>query len=275
MKAYFALVLLGCTLCASAEIETKEVTYPAGKVEAKGFLATPAEEGPHPGVLIVHEWWGHNDYARKRAKMLAELGYAALAVDMYGSGKTANHPRDATAYMMEVSNNMPEMASRFLGAMKFLQAQPKADKEKIAAMGYCFGGNVVLQMARNGLPGLAGVASFHGALKLREPNPPIDKISAKILVCNGAEDPFIRPEQKEDFKALMKKLNADMKFIDYENALHSFTNPDATAKGKKFNIPLVYDPKADAASWAELTRFLEDLFSPEEKEPKEDKGNKE
>ena len=145
----------GGTAGLDGRIETTEVEYAAGKVTAKGFLAVPKEEGPHPGVLVVHEWWGNNDYSHQRARMLAEQGYAALAVDMYGDGKTAEHPRDATAFMAEVKNNRPELNARFRAAMKFLQANPAVDREKIAAIGYGFGGNVVLQMARNGTVGLA------------------------------------------------------------------------------------------------------------------------
>ena len=149
---------------AAAEIKTVEVSYREGDTVLKGMLAyDDAIEGTRPGVLVVHEWWGQNDYARKRAKMLAELGYTALAVDMYGEGKTAAHPDEAGKFAGAVRRNLPLMKARFLAAREFLDAQPNVDPNKIAAIGYCFGGSVVLEMAIEGVD-LAGVASFHGSL---------------------------------------------------------------------------------------------------------------
>ena len=259
MKLISAFLALAAASLAAAEIETREVEYPAGDVTARGFLATPKEQGPHPGVLVVHEWWGSNDYTRKRARMLAEMGYTALAVDMYGDGQTAEHPRDAGGFAAAVMNNQKKMQERFQGAMTFLQKQEEADAERIAAIGYCFGGNVVLQMARNGLEGLDGVASFHGALNLRAPGTP-QKPTAKVLVCNGKDDPFIKKEQIAAFKELMKASGIDYKFINYEGAVHGFTNPGATKYGEKFGLPLAYHEAADKGSWEELTGFLQTLF---------------
>ena len=260
MRLLLATILLLSAAASSAGIITREVSYPAGGVTAKGFLAAPDDGKQHPGVLIIHEWWGQNDYTRKRARMLAELGYTALAVDMYGEGKTADHPKDAGTFAMMVKNNQPEMKARFRGAMKFLQAQKETDPEKIAAIGYCFGGNVVLQMARNGQKNLAGVASFHGSLNLREPNPPA-RIKARVLVCNGAEDPFIRPAEIEAFKELMKKQKADLKFVNYPGVTHSFTNPGADAKAKEFGLPLAYDADADKDSWTRTQAFFDEIFA--------------
>ena len=160
-----AIVLAACGR-SFAEIKTSEVSYKAGNVMAKGYLALPShgKEGSHPGVLVVHEWWGHNAYARKRAEMLAKMGYAALAVDMYGDGKNADHPKDAGAFAMAVRENMDEARARFVAALDLLNEQKVTDKKKSAAIGYCFGGSIVLQMALDGVEGLDGVASFHGAL---------------------------------------------------------------------------------------------------------------
>lgn len=266
MRILLATILLLCAAAAPADIITREVTYPAGDVTAKGFLAAPDDGKQHPGVLIIHEWWGQNDYTRKRARMLAELGYTALAVDMYGDGKTATHPKDAGTFAMMVKNNQPEMKARFRGAMKFLRAQKEVAPGDIAAIGYCFGGNVVLQMARNGQKNLAGVASFHGSLNLREPNPPA-RIKARVLVCNGAEDPFIPASDIEAFKELMKQHKADLKFVNYPGAFHAFTNKDATAIGEQFGLSLKYDAKADRASWNELQDFLATVFQDDDAEP--------
>jgi dienelactone hydrolase len=256
------LILAGPALPAAGEIETRDVTYQGGTVQSKGYLAMPKGEGPFPGVLVLHEWWGRNDYVTKRAEMLAELGYAALAVDLFGEGKLAHEPKAGWALMMPVFNNMDEMSARFKGAMACLVEQKGVDAKRVAAIGYSFGGSVCLQMARNGLPGLDGVAAFHPFLRLRAPNPPIDQLTAKILVCHGGESVFARPGMKEAVQKEMNSANADMKFLEYPTAMDSFTNPDASKLGEKFQIPMVYDPQADAASWKELQTFLDALWNP-------------
>ena len=253
-------LLFDTTAFAVADIQTHEVTYPAGDVTAKGFLAIPEGKGPHPGILVVHEWWGANKYVRDRARQLAGMGYLALAVDMYGNGQTASHPKDAGTFAMTVKNNQKAMQERFLGAMAFLKMQDANDNDRIAAIGYCFGGNVVLQMARNGLDGLDGVASFHGSLGLRTPQDGA-KPTAKVLVCNGAEDPFIPAEDIAKFKKTMEAAGIDYTFTNYKDATHGFTNPGADEYGKKFGLPLAYHKEADEKSWAELTSFLEKLFA--------------
>jgi len=242
-----------------AEIQGTEVTYQAGGTTLKGYLAVDtAKTGKRPGVLVVHEWWGHNDYARKRARMLAELGYTALAVDMYGDGKQAAHPDDAGKFSGEVRNNMPMAEARFKAAMALLQSQPSVEDDHIAAIGYCFGGGVVLEMARRGLD-LDGVASFHGSLGAQSPAQK-DQMKAKVLVLNGEADPFTKPEQIEAFKQEMKNAGVDYQFINYPNAKHSFTNPEADGYGKQFNMPLEYNAEADKKSWAELQRFFQQIF---------------
>jgi len=260
------LLLLSLTAASLAgEIETQEVEYNAGAVTAKGFLATPKGEGPHPGVLVVHEWWGANEYPRARAKKLAELGYVALAIDMYGNGQIARHPKDAGTFSTQVKNNQASMIERFQAGMDFLKAQQATDGNQIAAVGYCFGGNVVLQMAYNGLPGLDGVASFHGSLGLRKPAQPAKKKSeTKVLVCNGAADPFVTAPQIETFKKTMKEADIAFTFENYDGATHGFTNQGADEYGKKFGLPLAYHPEADKASWKELESFLAELFKSEE-----------
>ncbi|MGD8312998.1 MAG: dienelactone hydrolase family protein, partial [Gammaproteobacteria bacterium] len=224
----------------------------------KGYLAyDDAVEGKRPGILVVHEWWGHNAYARQRAEMLADLGYIALAVDMYGDGKTAAHPDDAGKFSGAVRRNLPLMKDRFNAARRFLNAQPGVDPDRNAAIGYCFGGSVVLEMARAGAD-LDGVASFHGSLGGL--GPVADTVKARILVLNGADDPFVSAEQIAVFKDDMDAAGADYTFINYPGAMHSFTNPGADALGEQFGLPLAYDAAADAASWQALQDFFRDIF---------------
>ena len=185
------LLLLAC-LSTQAAIVGEEVSYRAGDTLLKGYLAyDDAVQGKRPGILVVHEWWGHNAYARKRAEMLAGLGYTALAVDMYGDGKTAAHPEDAGKFSGAVRRNLPLMKARFDAARAFLNTQASVDPGKNAAIGYCFGGSVVLEMARVG-EDLDGVVSFHGSLGGL--SPVTEKVKARILVLNGADDPFTSAE---------------------------------------------------------------------------------
>ena len=232
----------------------EEVTYSANGTNLKGYIARPAAGGKRPAVIVVHEWWGNKDYSRKRADMLAELGYVALALDMYGDGKIASHPKDAGAFSGAVFKDMDTAEKRFRAAMSLLTSQSDVDGGRIAAIGYCFGGGMVLEMARRGLD-LDGVVSFHGSLPTQTPAKP-GAVKAKVLVLNGAADPFVKPEQIDAFKKEMQSAGVDYRFINYPNALHGFTNPDATANGKKFNMPLAYDADADKRSWAEMQRFL-------------------
>ena len=200
----------------------------------------------------------HNEHARNSARKLAEAGYVALALDMYGDGKQANHPDQAGKFSGEVGKNLPLMKSRFEAGMKFLRKQAQVDDKRMAAIGYCFGGSVVLQMAREG-ENLRGVASFHGGLATEQPARP-GKVKAKVLVMNGADDPFVPTEQIAGFKKEMEGARVDYKFVNYPGARHSFTNPDADTNGAKFNLPLAYNAKADQESWAELQSFLKLVF---------------
>jgi dienelactone hydrolase len=246
---------------ASAEpnIKGKEVTYRSGTTVMKGYLAYDKNiKGKRPGILVVHEWWGHNEYARKRARMLAEIGYAALAVDMYGNGKQAMHPEDAGKFSSELMKNFDTAKARFTAAMDFLKKQNVVDPGEIAAIGYCFGGGVALNMARQSVD-LKGVASFHGSFAAVKPAQP-GAVKAKILVLHGGDDKFITTEQIDAFKKEMKDAGADLQFITYPGAVHSFTNPDADIYAKTFNLPLGYNAEADKKSWEELRRFLEQIF---------------
>ncbi|GAB4514232.1 MAG: dienelactone hydrolase family protein [Sulfuricaulis sp.] len=252
------MVFVGLT-SAQAAIKGEEVEYKAGATVHRGYLVyDDAVKAKRPGVLVIHEWWGHDQHARNSARKLAEAGYVALALDMYGGGKQAHHPEDAGKFSGEVRKNFSLMQSRFEAGMKLLRKQSRVDAKRVAAIGYCFGGSVVLEMARTG-ENLRGVASFHGGLTTEHPAQP-GKVKAKVLVMNGAEDPFVPAEQIAAFKKEMENARADYKFVNYPGAKHSFTNPDADANGAKFKLPLAYDAKADQASWSELQSFLQLVF---------------
>lgn len=262
MKLKSLLILITCLLAtsANAEIITKEIDYQQGNTTMKGMIAyDDAIKGKRPGVLIVHEWWGHNKHARDKAKMLAKEGYVGFAIDMYGDGKTADHPDDAGKFSSAVAGNMPLAKARFDAAMETLKAQDNVAADKLAAMGYCFGGGVVLNMARMGVE-LKGVSSFHGSIATKNPAKKGD-IKASVRVFNGAADPFVKAEQIAALQEEMKNAGVDFEFINYPGVKHSFTNPDADANGKKFGLPLEYNAAADKDSWQKNLEFLNEVFA--------------
>jgi dienelactone hydrolase len=239
------------------DIRGEEVAYQAGDVQLNGYLAyDAAQSGERPGVLVVHEWWGHNDYARQRARMLAEMGYTALAVDMYGDGKLAEHPEDAQKFMMEVIGQMDVGVARFRAARAVLEQHATTDPSRTAAIGYCFGGATVMQMAYAGAD-LDGVVSFHGPL------PPANeeqqkKINTSILVAHGEADSFVPADRLAAFKEGLEKSGADWQMVTYGGARHAFTDPAADRRG---NENLKYDEKADQRSWALMQSFFEEIFA--------------
>lgn len=250
-----AIAALALLAPATSAFAGEEVTYSADGTTLKGYIARPAQvTGKAPGVLVVHEWWGNNEYTRKRADMLAQLGYVALAVDMYGDGKVVDNPKEAGPLSGAATKNLDVSEKRFRAAKELLARQPDVDAARIAAVGYCFGGRMVLEMARRGLD-LRGVVSFHGGLVTQTPAQ-AGGVKAKLLVLNGAADPFVKPDQIEGFKKEMQSAGVDYRFIDYPGAVHAFTNPAATENGKKFNLPLAYDADADKKSWDEMQGFL-------------------
>lgn len=256
--AVFSFIAL-LTFQVQAEIISKEISYQQGDTVMKGLVAyDDSIEGKRPGILVVHEWWGHNDYARKRARMLAKLGYTALAVDMYGEGKTANHPEDAGKFAGAVGGNLPLAKARFDSALENLKQQSNVDPDKLAAVGYCFGGGIVINMARMGTE-LDGVVSFHGSIATKTPAKEGD-IKTRIRAYNGAADPFVTAEQIKAFEVEMNNAGADYKFINYPDAKHSFTNPGADEVGKKFKLPLAYNKKADEDSWRSMQEFFKEIF---------------
>jgi len=265
LHRFFSIVITGLAIAllslpSRAEIVGEAIEYSANGTTLKGYLAYDnTSDEKRPGVLVVHEWWGHNNYVRERATMLAELGYTALALDMYGDGKLAEHPQDAGKFSKEAMSNMDAMIKRFEAALQQLQAHPTVQTDDIAAIGYCFGGAVVLNMARSGLD-IDGVASFHGSLGAAiQPEP--NGIQARILVLHGGADQFISADQVANFNKEMIEAGADYKFVSYPGVLHSFTSKEADANAEKFGIPLAYDAYADQHSWAEMQAFFKELFA--------------
>ena len=237
-------------------ISTEALKYSAAGSELHGHLAyDDAASGVRPGVLIIHEWWGLNDYMRERAAQIAALGYVALAVDMYGEGKIGSSPDEAGALMTTVLNDMEIGTARLQAAFDVLADHALVDNARIGATGYCFGGAMVLHMARIGMP-LRAVVSFHGALGSFH-KPAVGEVKAKILVCHGAADSLVPDDDVANFKLEMKDAQADLDFVAYEGALHGFTSRDASDNGKKYGLPLAYDEIADQESW----QAMKDLFS--------------
>jgi dienelactone hydrolase len=255
-----ALLALSLTAPALAAIKETPVTYKDGETTMKGFVVVDtAKKGKRPGIIVVHEWWGITKHMHNEAHRLARAGYTAFIADMYGDAKTADNPKDAGALSGSVMKNPQAMESRFNAARAELAKQATVDPARIGAVGYCFGGAVVLNMARAGAD-LAGVAGFHASLGLNTPAPAPGTVKAKILVLNGADDPFVKQEQYATFKSDLDAAKADYKVITYPGAVHAFTNPEATALGKKFSLPLRYDAKANKAAEAEASKMFAEVF---------------
>ena len=239
-----------------ADIKTRDVEYRQGDTVLQGFVAwDDAARGKRPGVLVVHEWWGMNQHARNQARRLAEAGYVGFALDMYGKGRVTTHPQEAQAFAAEATKDPAVMAARFNAALEQLKHDPHVDSTRIAAIGYCFGGAVVLGMARSGAD-LAAVVTFHGALATQSPAQP-DKVKARVLVLAGGADPFVPPDQVEAFKREMQAAGARYEVVVYPGAKHGFTNPDAAQYGMS---QLAYNAEADRESWAAMRKLFREVF---------------
>jgi dienelactone hydrolase len=238
-------------------LRSEGVVYQAPGVTLRGFVAwDPGKKEKRPGVLVVHEWWGHDEYVRGRAEQLGGAGYVAMAVDMYGDGKTAQTPDEAGKLMMQVLGDPKRMRARFEAARDVLIERDGTDAARIAAIGYCFGGAVVLHMARIGLD-LKAVAAFHpGSLATTRPAKR-GLLKAKVLACLGAADPFVGKDEREAFRREMSSAGADFELVEYPGVQHGFTVPAATERGKKYGLPLAHDAKADRDSWSRLERLLQ------------------
>ena len=260
MQLLGSLLALSIAGPAFAAIKEMPVTYKDGETTMKGFVVyDTAKKGKRPGIVMVHEWWGITKHMHNEAHRLARNGYTAFLADMYGDGKTADNPEDAGALSGSVMKNPQEMEARFEAARQELAKQPTVDPARIGAVGYCFGGAVVLNMARAGAD-LDGVVGFHASLGLNTPAPAPGTVKAKVLVLNGADDPFVKKEQYATLKGDMDAAKADYRVIEYPGAVHAFTNPEATALGKKFNLPLRYDAKVNKEAEGEASKFFAAVF---------------
>ena len=240
-------------------LHEETVIYTVDGVTMKGLVVwDKSSTAKRPAVLVVHEWWGLNDYARSRARQLATMGYIAMAVDMYGDGKTAADPTQAKQLATPFYLNPVMAKTRLDAAIAKLKENSVTNPGKMAAIGYCFGGSVVLNAAKLGAD-LKGVVSFHGGLA----GVPADSklLKARILVCNGEADNFVPQKDIADFKHQMDSIGADYTFKSYANATHAFTNPESTATGKKFSMPIEYNEAADKASWKDMVDFLNVTFA--------------
>lgn len=259
MKAKWVLATLAgllMTTHATAAIEIRSVEYQAGEITCRGIVAidTSSQE-KRPGILVVPEWWGINDYVTSRATQLASMGYVAFVADMYGDGRVTTSSEEAGKWATAVKDDRPLMRARAEAALAQLKAQPETDSTKTAAIGYCFGGTTVLEMARDNADVL-GVASFHGGL---EPGnaATAEKINPKVLVLHGAADRAISDAQLIAFMDEMDKAGADWYLVAYGHAVHTFTNP-ATGNDPSTNV--AYNEQADKRSWREMQAFLKELF---------------
>ena len=239
----------------SSSIKGEEISFTgADGVVQKSYVAYDSKiKGKRAAILVVPEWWGCNEYVRMRANMLAELGYIAIAVDMYGDGKMAPDVASAQKMAGPFYKDPQLTRSRLEAAIKKVKEYPETDPAKIAAVGYCFGGNAVLNAARMGM-NLKAVVSFHGNLEGVQPKK--GEVKAKILVCHGGDDEFISHDEVSRFKAYLDLASAKYTFKVYDGATHAFTNPAADATGKKFDLPIRYNEAADKKSWTDMKEFL-------------------
>lgn len=255
-KLLLLLTLLMPTLVQAA-IETRSVEYRQGNTRLVGYLAFPKDvTGPLPGILVVHEWMGLNDYAKHRADQLAELGYIAFAADIYGDGKIAANREEAGKLAGSYKNDRPLLRARVAAGLATLKAQPGVTGDKIAAIGYCFGGTAVLELARSGAD-IAGVVSFHGGLDTPT-SQDAKNIRAKVLALHGADDPYVPADQVAAFENEMRQAGVDWQLIVYGGAVHGFTNP---ANGTDNSKGAAYNALADARSWVAMQRFFNELFA--------------
>ena len=233
----------------------ESVTYKDDTTTLQGVIAYDANDSSkRPAVLVVPEWWGVEDFTKSRASELVKLGYVAMTVDMYGNGKVVDNPKDAGATAMPFYTN-PQMAKKRLeAALNEIKKHPRVDASRVGAIGFCFGGSMVLNAVKTG-EDLKAVVSFHGGLEGVPPQK--DKLKSKILVCHGGNDSFVPQAQVDAFKKQMDSVGASYEFIVYPGATHAFTNPKADERAKAFGLPIAYNSAADSASWNDMKTFFE------------------
>jgi dienelactone hydrolase len=258
------LMVLGCCVAvaapvaapAQAALKTEPVEYRDGETVLEGYLAyDDAVQVPQPGILVVHEWMGLGDYAKRRARQLAALGYVAFAADMYGKGIYAKDHEEAGQLAGALRGDRQQMRGRILAALETLKKFPRVDASRLGAIGYCFGGSAALELARSGAD-ITIAASFHGPLETPMPAQP-GAVKAKILVFHGADDPYVTQEQVKGFEQEMRQAGADFTVVQFPGAVHSFTVPEAgndPAKGAAYNL------EADRKSWEMMMKEFNRIF---------------
>lgn len=240
-----------------AEIRRETIEYRDGDTVLEGVAVyDTAQSGKRPGILVIHQWKGLGDYELKRAEMLAQLGYLAFCADIYGKGIRASNPQDASKLAGTYKSDRPLLRSRVNAGLDRLRQHPLAESTKIAAIGYCFGGTTVLELARSGA-NVAGVVSFHGGLNTPTPGD-ARRIKGRILALHGADDPFVPPAEVDAFQKEMRDAGVDWQFVSYGGAVHSFTDWGAGTDASK---GAAYHPKADLRSWSAMKSFFAELFA--------------
>ncbi len=253
---FIAIMNLISPMTGEAALKSEIVEYKAGDAVLEGYLIyDDATQNKRPGVIVVHDWMGQGEYGQKRAQMLAELGYAALAIDIYGEGIRPKNADEAAQQATIYKSDRALLRRRAQAGLDVLKKHPLVDPARVAAIGYCFGGTTVLEMARAGMD-LAGVVSFHGGLQT--PNPMETKdVKAKVLVLHGADDPYVSSQEVADFQKEMNNAKADWQMVSYSGAVHSFTRKDA---GNDNSKGVAYNEKADRRSWEAMKQFFIEIF---------------
>jgi dienelactone hydrolase len=236
-------------------MHTSNFIYQDGTNELHGYLAyDELVDKPRPAVIVAHDWSGRNEFACQKARALAELGYIGFAIDMYGLGRTGVTIEEKQALMEPLAADRSLLRGRILAAFAALNSMPEVDNNRIAVIGFCFGGLCALDLARSGA-GIKGAVSFHGLLA-KPDNLKSQNIKAKILVMHGYDDPMVRPEQVDEFCQEMTDNKVDWQVHMYGHVQHGFTNPQA----RDDKLGIIYNEVAAQRSWLAMTNFLHEIF---------------